>query len=63
MSEKHIATLCGGNSGCCPVISLSDTEPPEKQIKITDDFGVTISMSKQQFSSLIQQAKDGKLEV
>ncbi|MFA6404721.1 MAG: hypothetical protein WCW03_01860 [Candidatus Paceibacterota bacterium] len=60
---KSLILLCG--PGCCPACPevLEDASAPaEKQIKIKDDFGATVSMSKAQFSVLIRNAKDGKLD-
>jgi hypothetical protein len=60
--RKKITTLCPAcGPDCCPVVSVDDSLPAEKQVEITDDFGGKISMSKAQLAIFVEQAKDGKI--
>jgi len=62
--EKHIITLCG--PGCCPAcpeIFVNESKDVAQQVRITDDFGHEIFMSKGQFNILTAKAKNGELEI
>ena len=62
--KRHVATLCG--PGCCPAcpeVFVDENEAAEKQVSVTDDFGHSINMSKDQFRSLVDQSKAGTLDL
>jgi len=42
---------------------VDDSQPEEKQVEITDDFGGKISMSKEQLKAFVEQSKSGKITV
>jgi hypothetical protein len=41
---------------------VDPSAPPDRRIVLTDDFGQRIQMSTDQFSSLVDDAKAGKLD-
>ena len=55
-------TLCHTNN-CCPTLSVSEEAETEKAVKITDDFGNQIYMSKEQLKDIVTLAKMDKIEV
>ncbi len=62
--EKHVTTLCG--PGCCPAcpeIFVDESREDARQVRITDDFGHEIFMSKRQFGNFAAKAKNGELEI
>ena len=62
--KKPFVVLCddGWKCAACPEIYVQDDVAPEKQISITDDFGQTVSMSKDQFRVLVSKSKKGELD-
>ncbi|MDO8572489.1 MAG: hypothetical protein Q7S11_01815 [bacterium] len=63
MSKKHLITLCPHEDPECPEVYLDDAADPGKQVVVTDDFGNTIAMSKDQFRVLVKGSKEGKLDI
>jgi hypothetical protein len=57
---EPVATFCG-NCGC-PQLFVDPNAPAEQRIVLTDDFGQRVQMSAGQFSSLVNDAKAGKLD-
>ncbi len=49
---KHVATLCHASSNTCPEVYINESADEAKQVKITDDFGGEIYMSREQLSVL-----------
>jgi len=48
---------------CCPVVNEHDQSVPEnKRLEITDDFGGSAKMSRDQFSQLVIAAKNGEFD-
>ncbi|MCX5107792.1 hypothetical protein OOK13_04525 [Streptomyces sp. NBC_00378] len=61
-SMEPVATFCGKCDCGCPQLFVDDTAPAEQRIVITDDFGHRIRMSADQFGSIVEDAKAGKLD-
>ncbi len=60
--KSHITTLCPTcGPDCCPVISVDDDLPKEKQIEISDDFGGKVHMSRDQLKAFVDQAISGQI--
>jgi hypothetical protein len=59
---EPVATFCGECDCGCPQLFVDPNAPTERRIVLTDDFGQRIQMSADQFSSLIDEAKTGKLD-
>jgi hypothetical protein len=57
-----MATFCGNCNCGCPQFFVDPDAPAEQRIVLTDDFGRRIQMSADQFSSIITDAKAGKLD-
>ncbi len=65
MPKQRIAVLCSDDGSCCPAcpeIHSDNTADVNKQISITDDFGNTSQMSKDQFRLLVSKAKAGEFD-
>lgn len=65
MAKRRIVLLCTDDGSCCPAcpeIHVDDAAEAAKQISITDDFGNTSQMSKDQFHLLITKAKAGEFD-
>ena len=65
MAKRRVVVLCTNDGSCCPAcpeIHTDDTADTSKQISITDDFGNTSQMSKDQFRLLITKAKAGEFD-
>ena len=59
---EPVAVFCG-NCGCgCPTLYVDEAAAPEQRIVLTDDFGQRVQMSADQFRSLIDEAKAGRLD-
>ncbi|MFE9097253.1 hypothetical protein [Streptomyces sp. NPDC007264] len=59
---EPVATFCGNCNCGCPQLFVDPTAPADRRIVLTDDFGQRIRMSADQFSSLVDDAKNGKLD-
>ncbi|MFF5568047.1 hypothetical protein ACFY7Z_25895 [Streptomyces sp. NPDC012623] len=59
---QEVATFCGKCTCGCPQLFIDPAAPEDKRIVITDDFGQCVQMSADQFSSLVEEAKEGKLD-
>ncbi|MDF3149321.1 MULTISPECIES: hypothetical protein [unclassified Streptomyces] len=57
-----VATFCGNCDCGCPQLFVDPTAPAERRVILTDDFGQRVQMSADQFSSLVADAKSGKLD-
>ncbi|MFJ9456829.1 hypothetical protein ACIRST_17275 [Kitasatospora sp. NPDC101447] len=60
--DLPIATFCGNCNCGCPQLFLDSDAPADKRVRITDDFGQQIQMSREQFADLLAQAKSGALD-
>ncbi|RSS78939.1 hypothetical protein [Streptomyces sp. WAC06614] len=61
-SLQPVATFCGNCDCGCPQLFIDETAPADRRVVITDDFGQRVQMSADQFGSLIEDAKAGKLD-
>lgn len=59
---EPVATFCGKCDCGCPRLFVDESAPAERRIVITDDFGQRVEMSADQFGSLIEDAKAGRLD-
>jgi hypothetical protein len=59
---QAVATFCGNCNCGCPQLFVDPTAPAERRVVLTDDFGQRVQMSADQFGSLIEEAKAGKLD-
>ena len=59
---RPVLTLCSSCSAC-PQLLVSDEAPIERQVKITDDFGSAVHMSKESLGVLLDSAKSGSLKI
>ncbi|MFF4249821.1 hypothetical protein ACFY1L_01260 [Streptomyces sp. NPDC001663] len=59
---EPVATFCGECDCGCPQLFVDPGAPAERRIVLTDDFGQRVQMSADQFSSLVDDAKNGKLD-
>ncbi|MCX5250606.1 hypothetical protein OG895_36320 [Streptomyces sp. NBC_00201] len=59
---EPVATFCGECDCGCPQLFVDPSAPAEQRIILTDDFGQRVQMSAAQFSSLVDDAKNGKLD-
>jgi hypothetical protein len=57
-----VATFCGNCDCGRPQLFVDETAPAERRVVLTDDFGQRVQMSADQFSSLVEEAKAGKLD-
>ncbi len=57
-----VAAFCGSCNCGCPQLFVDPAAPAERRIVLTDDFGQRVQMSADQFSSLVADAKSGKLD-
>ena len=60
---EPLATFCGKCDCGCPRLFVDPEAPAEQRVVITDDFGQRVRMSADQFSSLVEEAKSGRLDV
>ncbi|WP_127358317.1 hypothetical protein [Actinacidiphila soli] len=59
---EPVATFCGNCNCGCPELFVDPGAPAERRVVLTDDFGQRVQMSADQFSSLVEEAKAGKLD-
>ncbi|GHE82486.1 hypothetical protein [Streptomyces griseoaurantiacus] len=59
---EPLVTFCGECNCGCPQLFVGPSAPAERRVLLTDDFGQRIQMSAEQFSSLVTEAKAGKLD-
>ncbi|WP_406730394.1 hypothetical protein [Streptomyces sp. NBC_01794] len=59
---EPVATFCGKCDCGCPQLFIDPSAPAERRVVLTDDFGQRIQMSADQFSSLVDDARGGKLD-
>jgi hypothetical protein len=59
---EPVATFCGNCNCGCPQLFVDATAPAERRVVLTDDFGQRVQMSADQFGSLVEEAKAGKLD-
>ncbi|MFD9129158.1 hypothetical protein [Kitasatospora sp. NPDC059571] len=58
-----IATFCGNCNCGCPQLFVDIDAAEERRVRITDDFGQQVQMSREQFADLVARAKAGELDV
>jgi hypothetical protein len=58
----RIAVLCGNCNCGCPELFIDQSAAEERRIVITDDFGQRVQMSADQFLTLIEEARSGRLD-
>ncbi|GAA4767463.1 hypothetical protein NPS70_10860 [Streptomyces sp. C10-9-1] len=61
-SLEPLATFCGKCDCGCPQLFVDESAPAERRVVITDDFGQKVEMSADQFASLVEEAKAGRLD-
>lgn len=59
---EPVATFCGKCDCGCPQLFVDPAAPAERRVVLTDDFGQRAEMSADQFGSLVEEAKAGKLD-
>jgi hypothetical protein len=59
---EPVATFCGNCSCGCPQLFVDPGAPADRRVVLTDDFGQRVQMSADQFASLIEEAKAGRLD-
>ncbi|WP_371798550.1 hypothetical protein OG963_05055 [Streptomyces sp. NBC_01707] len=59
---QSVATFCGNCNCGCPQLFVDPAAPVDRRIVLTDDFGQRVQMSADQFASLIEEARAGKLD-
>ncbi|MDX3746436.1 hypothetical protein [Streptomyces sp. AK08-02] len=59
---EPLATFCGDCDCGCPQLFVDPGAPAERRVLLTDDFGQRVQMSVDQFASLVEEAKAGKLD-
>ncbi len=59
---EPVATFCGKCDCGCPQLFVDPSAPSERRVVLTDDFGQQVQMSADQFSSIIEDAKAGRLD-
>ncbi|MEW2164912.1 hypothetical protein AB0912_18260 [Streptomyces sp. NPDC007084] len=59
---EPLATFCGNCDCGCPQLFVDPAAPAERRVLLTDDFGQRVQMSADQFASLVEEAKAGKLD-
>lgn len=59
---EPLATFCGNCNCGCPQLFVDPGAPAERRVLLTDDFGQRVQMSVDQFASLVEEAKAGKLD-
>ncbi|MFF3851265.1 hypothetical protein [Streptomyces sp. NPDC002328] len=57
-----LATFCGNCDCGCPQLFVDPNAPADRRVLLTDDFGQRVQMSADQFASLVEEAKAGKLD-
>ncbi|MFF4211529.1 hypothetical protein ACFYZE_19665 [Streptomyces sp. NPDC001796] len=59
---EPVATFCGNCNCGCPQLFVDPSAADDRRIILTDDFGQRVQMSADQFSSIVADAKAGKLD-
>jgi hypothetical protein len=59
---QPLATFCGKCDCGCPQLFVDDAAPADRRVVLTDDFGQQVRMSADQFASLVEEAKAGRLD-
>ncbi|MEU6340174.1 hypothetical protein ABZ883_04390 [Streptomyces sp. NPDC046977] len=59
---EQVAVFCGSCDCGCPTLYVDESAPPEQRVVMTDDFGQRVRMSSDQFRSLVEEAKAGRLD-
>ncbi|MGW0812034.1 hypothetical protein ACWD00_02055 [Streptomyces viridiviolaceus] len=59
---EPVATLCGNCDCGCPQLFVDPDAPAVRRGVLTDDFGQRIRMSADRFSSLLDEAEQGRLD-
>lgn len=59
---EPVVALCGQCNCGCPQLFVDSSAPVERRVLLTDDFGQQVQMSADQFSSLVEEAKAGRLD-
>ena len=59
---EPVATFCGTCSCGCPQLFVDPGAAAERRVVLTDDFGQRVQMSAEQFASLVEEAKAGRLD-
>ncbi|MFJ9539841.1 hypothetical protein ACIRPX_21585 [Streptomyces sp. NPDC101225] len=59
---EPLATFCGECNCGCPQLFVDPNAPADRRVLLTDDFGQRVQMSVDQFASLVEEAKAGKLD-
>lgn len=59
---EPVATFCGNCNCGCPQLYVDPDAPADRRVVLTDDFGQRVQMSTDQFSSLVDDAKNGRLD-
>ncbi|MDX3076086.1 hypothetical protein ACIP98_02940 [Streptomyces sp. NPDC088354] len=59
---EQVAVFCGNCDCGCPTLYVDESAPPEQRVVLTDDFGQRVRMSSDQFRSLVDEAKAGRLD-
>ncbi|MFF7881781.1 hypothetical protein ACH40F_16365 [Streptomyces sp. NPDC020794] len=59
---EPVATFCGNRDCDCSRLFVDGSAPADRRIVLTDDFARRVQMNTDQFSSLIDEAKSGKLD-
>ncbi|MFI6350398.1 hypothetical protein [Streptomyces sp. NPDC050560] len=59
---EPLATFCGNCNCGCPQLFVDPSAAEDRRIVITDDFGQQVRMSGDQFASLVEDAKAGRLD-
>ena len=61
-SLEPVASFCGSCNCGCPQLFVDTEATDDKRVLLTDDFGQRIQMSADQFGSLLDEAKAGRLD-
>ncbi|MDF3291439.1 hypothetical protein [Streptomyces silvisoli] len=59
---EQVATFCGKCNCGCPQLFVDPSATADRRVVLTDDFGQRVQMSADQFSSLVEDAKAGRLD-
>ncbi|WP_326575218.1 hypothetical protein OIE69_23225 [Actinacidiphila glaucinigra] len=59
---ERVAVSCGNCDCGCPTLYVDEAAPADQRVVLTDDFGQRVRMSAEQFRSLVEEAKAGRLD-
>jgi hypothetical protein len=59
---EPVATFCGNCNCGCPQLFVDPAATADRRVVITDDFGQEVRMSAEQFASLVEDARAGRLD-